>query len=162
MIFGLLCTSWQVFCAWSFLTFVECVLWSSHPSRLLAVVLVFRGLVCELAGTAALAVAVLAERLGYAHTPAKTIRSVSKKDRMPLWACVAVGAPGSISCWKGCRSEALGRHPQIGDSVGRPCDEHVFCAPCTVPRPFGLALTASLRSSREPGLGGFVVRLTAL
>ena len=53
---------------------------------------------CELAGTAALIVAVLAERLAYAHTPAKTIRSVSEKDRMPLWACVVAGVPGSVSC----------------------------------------------------------------
>ena len=42
--------------------------------------------VCELAGTVALAVTALAEKLGYTHTPAKTIRPVSKKGRMPLWA----------------------------------------------------------------------------
>ena len=42
--------------------------------------------VCELAGTVAFAVTALAEKLGCTHTPAKTIRPVSKKGRMPLWA----------------------------------------------------------------------------
>ena len=74
--------------------------------------LVIGASVCELAGTVAFAVTALAEKLGQSHTPANAIWPVSKTGQMPLFGLrVAVGVPGGISCWRGCRSEAWGRHP---------------------------------------------------